>query len=235
MQSRLFKVVSIVILMAFSVGSQAQNLFTGGHNDAWVGVSLGYVNKYWQTSFGDRLVKENIWGEEGKRIHGVQAGVQLQPCLPIGFGLHSGLFYEYYYSVSQAVKDAGYDDFREHNLYLPLHAMYRLPLSRNTSLSFFGGLGFNWAMWGSYNNTEKVRDWDGSLYSESHVMQWQHYGNGEWPRHLNAQWEIGCCARINMVQLRFTYSRGLTDHHLYEGHKTLQNKIGISIEIVMEE
>lgn len=226
------RLLTYLFLLLFSGQMVAQNLFTGKHEDAWIGLSLGYVNKYWRTDMGDKVIRENIWGEEGKKIHGVQVGVLLQPCLPVGLGLHSGLFYEYYYSVSQAVKNAGYDDFREHNLYLPLHALYRLPITTDASVSIFGGLGFNLAMWGSYNNSVRVRHYDGTLTTDSYVGEWQKYGNGEWPRHFNAQWEIGCSARINIFQLRFTYSRGLTDHHFYDGYKTQQNKIGISIELV---
>lgn len=215
-------------------GSQSwTSMFSGGHSDVFGGITLGYVNKDWRTDFGDYVLHENIWGQENKRIHGVQVGLTLEPCLPSGLGLHSGLFYEYYISVSDVVKDAGYDDFTEHNLYLPLHAMYRIPFTRDSSLSLFGGLGFNWAMWGTYNNEEVFRNfWYGEEYYHNHVGEYQQYGNGEWPRHLNAQWEVGCFFRINMVQLGFTYSRGLTNHHFYDGFKTQQNKIGISLNLV---
>lgn len=219
----------VTMLYAENVCSaQEQTLFTGKHQDSWASLSLGYVNKYWQTDFGNQTVKENIWGEEGKKIHGIQVGLHVSPCLPMGLGAHSGLFYELYLSETKAVKDAGYDDFREHNLYMPLHALYRFPLAREASVSLFGGLGFNWAMWGTYNNNYRDKY---SYEKKSHIEEWHHYGNGEWPRHLNVQWEVGCCVRIKMVQVRFTYSRGLTDHKLYTGYKTLQNKIGISVEL----
>lgn len=208
--------------------------FSGGHSDALYGITLGYVNKDWCTDFGDQVLHENIWGQENKRIHGVQVGLTFQPCLPVGLGLHTGLFYEYYISVSQAVKDAGYDDFTEHNLYLPLHGMYRIPFTRESSLMLFGGLGFNWAMWGTYNRDYVGRDYFSfDLFHESRPIKYQQYGRGEWPRHFNTQWEVGAQLRINMVQLGFTYSRGLTNHKFYDGYKTYQNKIGISLSLVL--
>jgi hypothetical protein len=210
--------------------SEWEDLFYGGHSDPIATLVLGYVNKDWTTDFGDHVFHENIWGQEGKRIHGFQAGVGVQPCLPMGLGIHSGLFYEFYYSVSQAVKDAGYDDFREHNLYLPLHAMYRLPISRVSSFNVYGGLGFNWAMWGSYNVDDARWYYDGTR-----VVNWQKYGDGQWPKHLNVQWEVGCGVRIDMVQLNFTYSRGITDHEFYKGYHTRQNKIGISLSFVLDD
>ena len=241
------KVFSLLLVLASSVSMpkamQAASLydgsnswtaqFTGSHSDVFGGITIGYVNKDWRTDFGDEVLHENIWGQENKRIHGVQVGMTFQPCLPVGLGLHTGLFYEYYISVSQVVKDAGYDDFTEHNLYLPLHAMYRIPFTRESSLMLFGGLGFNWAMWGSYNRDVFERGWFYDRYAGSHTVRYMHYGNGEWPRHFNTQWEVGAQLRVNMVQIGFTYSRGLTNHEFYDGYKTYQNKIGISLSLVL--
>ncbi len=96
------------------------DLFAGNHEDVFCALSIGYVNKCWSTDFGDYTWRENFWGEEGKRLHGVQVGLTFQPCHPIGIGLHSGLFYEGYFSVSSAVKEMGWDNFTESSLYLPL-------------------------------------------------------------------------------------------------------------------
>lgn len=222
---------SILLALPVCVFSQNGNVYSiddAPSNNLSTVITLGYVNKYWQTDFGSRVVNENFWGQEGKKIHGVQVGIGFQPCLPMGLGLSSGLYYEYYYSVSQAVKDAGYDDFREHNLYLPIHALYRIPIKPLINIGLYGGIGFNWAMWGSYNVDVYYR---GSDWTHSRVEEWQKYGNGENPRHLNAQWEAGCFVRIHRYQLAFTYSRGLTNHHLYKGYKTQQNKIGITLGV----
>lgn len=242
MKKILFAFLAMMPIYCFSQETQVHgnssasykwtDMFTGAHADVFGGITVGYVNKYWRTDFGrGNVVHENIWGQENKRIHGVQVGFSFQPLIPCGLGLHTGLFYEYYYSVAQAVKDAGFDDFREHNLYMPLHAMYRIPITMNSSFSVFGGIGFNWAMWGSYNNDYIYRNFDGERVTDSRVEEWQHYGDG-WPRHWNTQWEAGCFLRVKMIQLGFTFSRGLTNHRLYDGYKTQQNKIGISLSYV---
>lgn len=242
MKKIIIVVLAMIPLCSFSQQTQTDgnysrshkwtDMFTGAHADVFGGITVGYVNKYWRTDFGNHVVHENIWGEENKRIHGLQIGFSFQPLIPCGLGIHTGLFYEYYYSVSQAVKDAGYDDFTEHNLYMPLHGMLRIPITTFSSISLFGGLGFNWAMWGSYNKDYVSRGFNGEKIVDSRVEEWQHYGNGEWPRHFNTQWEAGCLLRIRMIQLGFTYSRGITNHHLYKDYNTQQNKIGIALSFV---
>ena len=211
-------------------------LFRGKHIEAPFGVTVGYVNKEWSTDFGNRVYHENMWGQENKRLHGLQLGIVAQPCFQFGLGIHAGLFYEWYYSVSQVVLDAGYDNFTENNFYIPVHAMYRIPFTRNMSFSIFGGIGLNWAFKGSYNEEYRYYRWDGSYDKNNDVVKWQEYGKkGEWPKRLNIQWEIGATFRYSLVQLSFTYSRGLTNHNFYEGYKTKQNKLAFTLAILLEK
>lgn len=215
------------------------SLFSGEHRDAPVTFGIGYVNKYWSTDFGDYTWRENFWGERNKRLHGLQLGVNYQPCLPMGLGVHTGLFYEAYFSVSDAVKEMGWDNFTEHNLYLPLHGMFRVPFSRHSSLSVYGGLGFNWAFIGEYSeDDEYVCDiFDNYYHYGDHG--YQRYGRGEWPHRFNVSTELGATLRFNeAVGLSFTYSHGLTNHEFYhkEGNfKTVQNKLSISLSVTMPD
>ena len=208
------------------------DLFRGAHEDAPWGIQIGYVNKAWTTDFGDYTWSENLWGDHNKRLHGLQIGFLVQPCLKFGLGLHSGIFYECYISQCNSVKDMGWDQFNEHNLYIPLHAMYRFPFARNVSFMIFGGIGFNWAISGEYReNGHEYYDSEG----DSHYYgpyEYQEYGTGNWPRRVNFSAELGGQLRISCMQLSFTYSRGLTDHKFYQGYSTRQNKIGISLAFV---
>ncbi len=208
------------------------DLFTGSHNDLPLFLQVGYVNKDWRTDFGDKVIHENFWGQLDKKIHGLQIGLNYQPCAPSGFGFRMGLFYEFYYSVSSAVHDAGYDDFREHCLYVPLHALYRIPFTRNHSLILFGGIGVNWSMFGTFNN-EYYDRWDDSWTSIPE--KFQQYGNNEWPRRLNMQWEVGANLRLSQFLLGFTYSRGLTNHRFYDREFTQQNKLAFSLGIFLDD
>ncbi|MBQ9362096.1 MAG: hypothetical protein IJT97_01615 [Bacteroidaceae bacterium] len=225
--------------------THAQNLFNGGHDDAPFGFTMGYVNKDWRTDLDGQVIHENLWGEQNKRMHGMQIGFIYQPCLPIGAGIHTGLFYECYFSVSQKVRDAGYDDFTEHNLYLPIHLQWRLPITQQASISLFGGIGLNWAISGTYNEYYREYVYDGynllaaiglipnGYYVEgSRIGKYQEYGQGDWPRRLNMQWEFGCNLRYKNFQLGFTYSIGDTNHEFYRNYKTRQDKLAINISYV---
>ena len=251
-----------LLLLGYARSLDAQTtLFNGKHQDAPYGFTVGYVSKDWRTNIGGHVIHENLWGEENKRMHGVQLGFNYQPCLPFGLGLHTGLFYEFYYSVSKTIKDYGFDDFGEHSLYLPLHGMYRFPLAKKMSFSVFGGAGINWAVYGKYSDAEHrivgamnavaltmgiatgsglpldVADLATDVaypnYWDS-KNRYQHYGGGDWPKHFNLQWEVGGTFRYDWVQLGFTYSFGGTNHAFYPGFLTRQDKINISLSFVTD-
>lgn len=218
----------------FSYPNSTRNsttLFNGGHSDAELGLQIGYVNKVWTTEFDGYTWKENLWGQENKRLHGFQVGLIYQPCFTWGGGLHTGLLYEGYISEASGVKEMGWDKFYEHNLYLPAHLMYRLPFSTRSSLMLYGGLGFNWAIYGEYREYgHYAYDYDGDRYYFG-PREYQTYGRNEWPRHMNVQAEIGANLRFDAFMVSFTYSRGLTNHNFYDGRKTRQDKLAITIAV----
>lgn len=199
--------------------------------------SIGYINKDWVTDFPDGAYHENIFGEEGKRLHGLQIAYNYTNCLPVGLGIHTGIAYEWCMSYSEKVKDMGFGRFNEHSLYLPIHATWRLPIGRDVRIYPFAGFGFNWKM--AANLKSGLYDgmwtasWDtyhrwGSPFSEISLVR---YGKNGWPHALNAQAEFGVNLHVNKYVLGFTYSLGLTDHGFYrnEMRKTRQNKIAITL------
>ena len=228
----------MAIISCFAVTVSAQTtLFNGGHEDAPWGFSLGYVNKYWTTDIDGQRINENLWGEEGKRLHGFQMGITYSPCLPMGLGLDTGLFYECYISESKVVHEAGFDDFTESNIYIPLHAMYRIPFDHNSSLSLYGGFGMNIVVEGTYNITEYYHGYDwygGRPYggTSSYVAGWQEYDEGDWPSRFNFQWELGAKLRISNFILNANYAWGATNHKFYKGYTTHQNKLTIGLGYV---
>lgn len=221
--------------------SGSVTLWNGGHEDAFWGLVIGYVSKAYiseyETESGNTVKQsENIFGEKNKRLHGMQIGFQATPCTTYGLGLHTGLFFEAYFSESAKVKDYGWDKFTEGNLYIPLHAMYRFPFTRTSSLSLYGGIGFQWAIAGEYNNWDRYYDDYYYDYGYSYPHEYQKYGNG-WPKHVNWQTEFGFNLRLDMFQLGVTYSYGLTNHHLYNvdygtAIKSRQDKLAINLGVV---
>lgn len=217
-----------------SKGNKGLGLFNGGYYESPIEISLGYVSKDWATKAGEGTHHENFFGERGKRLHGFGIGVIYQPCFDFGLGLRTGLHMELYMSSSDYVKQHNFDSFTELSFYTPAHVAYRFPLSRYSSLSLYGGLGFNIAASGKYIDKGKVWDsflgeWVSDDYTES-----QRYG-GEWPRRFNISGEFGVGLNINNIKLSVTYSKGLTNHHLYQGLNSHQNKLNITIGYVFTD
>ncbi len=226
------KGLAIVMLLVAFVNAKAQvSSIWKDHEDAPIGVTLGYVSKAWETDFDGDNYSENLWGEEGKRFHGIQLGAFFNPCYSWGGGVYTGLFYEAYISLSEKMS---YDKFTEHSLYLPLHLSYRLPFGKQTSLTVRGGLGFNWALYGEFRDFG-YEDYDGHYYGPKDYLL--EYGRDGWPKRFNTQVEMALSLRYKIFQLTASYSRGLTDHEFYKrdgGYKTYQNKFGISLGLVFD-
>lgn len=104
------------------------------YDAAPMGLAMGYVQKQMVTKGEGYKLKENgVWDDgEDKWLHGMQIGIYAQPCFSWGLGMYTGLFYEFYLSSND---NYDYDSFQEHNLVIPVHALYRLPFSRKCALS----------------------------------------------------------------------------------------------------
>lgn len=191
-----------------------------------VGFSMGYVTKQWVTKGEGEMYKENVWGEENKKLHGLQIGLHFQPCFSWGLGLYTGLFYEYYMSWSDEMKDNGYmDKFQEHCAYVPVHVYYRLPFAKKFALSVHGGVGMDCGIYAIFSSTE-----DDNVEPVT-----DYYGEEGWPNRFNLSAEVGVGLRMGPVQLKGQYSKGLTDHKFYTDlgdYKTIQKKLSLSISWV---
>jgi len=206
-------------------------------NDDNVSFVLGYVSKQWTSDVKGKTVHENLWGEEGKRLHGLQLGVAYTPKLPMGLGVYTGLFGECYFSFSKAM---GYDEFTEFSLYVPIHANFTLPLSDEVALNAHGGLGLSYACHGGFTNRDDyywVRKWDeilGVTHWEKEHYEVDHlrYGKDGWPKRFNAALEVCLGVKIKQFLISGGYSWGLTDHHFYRdvpGASTKQDKLTVTL------
>ena len=191
-----------------------------------IGLSMGYVTKQWITTGDGENFKENVWGDQNKRLHGLQIGLHFQPCFSWGLGLYTGLFYEFYMSQNDEMKDNGYmDEFQEHSLYVPVHAYYRIPFARKVALSVHGGIGMDCGISASFSSTE---------YEDAGSVT-DYYGEDMCPKRFNLSAEIGVGVRVGPVQIKGQYSRGLTNHKFYSqlgDYKTRQDKLSLSAAYV---
>lgn len=188
-----------------------------------VGFSAGYVTKQWVSRGNGEMLKENVWGDEGKWLHGFQMGLHFQPCFSWGLGLYTGLFYEFYTSWNS---EWDYDNFQEHCLYVPAHLFFRIPFAEKVALSVHGGLGLDCGLYASFKDSD----------NDSVEPLATYYGEEAWPKRFNAASEIGVGLRIGSLQISALYSKGFFNHKFYTtengydyDYKTTQNKYAVSI------
>ena len=184
------------------------------YNPVPVGIMAGYVQKQVVTKGHGEKMKENmVWLDgDNKWLSGIQIGVDVQPCFKWGLGLYTGLFYELYFSSND---DYDYSKFQDHELYMPVHALFRLPFSNKFALWIHGGLGFNYGLSAKYkaDDNDYVEDLD--YFGEG---LW-YYENGDiayGPKRFNMMAEIALNLRLGPVVVGATYSRGLNDHKCYK-------------------
>ena len=191
-----------------------------------VGLSVGFVKKEYRItsdeSDGHYSFSSDFWGE-GSFIPGIQAGILIQPQFKYGFGLSTGLFYEYYWDKSNDATDeygTFYSKFQEHSLYLPIKLEYRLVLAENFSLFVNGGISMDIGMAGSVGQFDEGES--EPFYQDDHI-----YASDDWPaapKRFNFSYEFGGGLQVYGVQLSFFVAKGLLDHSRQDGFSMKVNK-----------
>lgn len=187
-----------------------------------VGLQVGFVTKRYTTTFGpDDRFRENLWGEEGRFMNGIQMGLTVQPTSYYGVGFRTGFLYELYFANGNAVRDLGYNRFTEHDLYIPLDIAYNFSVANSADINLYTGVGLNTTLAGVY------RSW-----GRHGRTDYQRYGDYDYPDRVNAMWEIGADVRIDHFRLGMTYGLGLNDQGFYDDARTRQNKFTLSAAVV---
>lgn len=229
--------LTLLIITLCCLSVKAQSVDSDEDEPKDVNLVFGYVSKQWSSKINGQTIHENLWGEKGKRLHGVQLGLAYTPTLPVGIGAYTGLFGEVYISFSKAM---GFDEFSEFSLYVPLHARIAVPISPKVAIDLHGGFGLNYACHGGFTNDDAYYwdyVWDTVL--DCYTLQRRHYeldhiryGKDGWPKRFNAALEICAGIKIEKFTISGTYSWGLTNHKLYTAGPnsgTSQDKLSISL------
>ena len=120
-----------------------------------------------------------------------------------------------------------FDNYTEFNLYVPLHLYYRMPFSKNISLSVHGGVGMDCGLY----NRLICSDNDNKEPEENF------YGDPGMPSRFNFSAEVGVGFRLWDVQINAQYSKGLSNSGEIklgeETFKTVQNKLTIGISYLI--
>lgn len=188
------------------------------------GISVGYVQKQWTFKYEDGNSEKSGFWEDTKQVGGIQAGVRINPQFGYGFGMDTGLYYEYYQSKSDPMNYTdGYGKYtgtlREHALYLPLRIEYRLNFSKYFQLFFYGGIGLDYGL----ANSIKWVDYDDDSYSETINNIYDSDDCPDWKR-FNYSLEYGGGIRVSCLQFNFTMAKGLKNMSGTEGYKVYQGK-----------
>ena len=166
------------------------------------GLSVGYIQKQWEYNVDGEKTKMGVF-ENDKYLQGIQAGIRIDPQFGAGFGMNSGLFYEYCWAKSDALYDeygSYHLKYKEHGLYLPLHLKFTMNFSKWFQLSVFGGAGLNYVISGKAYLDDDGDSYDWNVFKEE----------DDWKR-FNTMLEYGASLRINAIQFDFTMSQGITN------------------------
>lgn len=197
-----------------------------GSTRPWIGLSVGYVGKQWLYKEANRVKKYGFW-DDTKVLNGVQFGVRIEPLFKYGFGINTGLFFEYYYSnagTQTATGDNGNFDYKavfsEASFYVPVHFEYRLHFSKQFSLFFYGGLSMDAGLDARVEEFEIGED-------EPYFTETKMYGNKDFNFHakrFNFSYDFGAGIRVYNAQLNLGVSKGLPNLSPYNDLVIRQNK-----------
>lgn len=200
-----------------STSNRRYRKFNKARDNFWGGISAGYVQKQWVYDVDGTKEKIDVFGY-GKYVNGFQLGIRIDPQFGYGFGINTGLFYEYYSDKSDDWYEDGmelYFKSKEHCLYIPIHLKYSLNFSRWFQLAFYGGIGLDCGLSG-----KAYLCGDGETYDSISL-----YDDGSDMKRFNATLEYGLAMRIRWFQLDFTMSKGLIDMSDSDEYKVTQNKV----------
>ena len=181
------------------------------------GFSVGYIQKQWTSKYDDNSTEEYGLFDDDKYYNGIQAGFRIDPQFGAGFGMNSGLFYEYCWGKSDKIYDeAGsfHITYEEHGLYLPLDLKFTMNFSRWFQLSFYGGVGLNYVLSGKAYARDGGKTW-GTTDTFKEEDNWSRF---------NAMLEYGASLRINAIQFDVTMAKGLNDWSDTKGTKITQGR-----------
>lgn len=188
------------------------------------GFSMGYIQKQWVVDYDNGETEKMGMFDDDKYLKGIQVGFRIDPQFGAGFGMNTGLFYEYCWAKSEEEHDsygAYHYTYEEHGLYLPLHLKFTMNFSKWFQLSFYGGCAINYGISGIMYLRGDDTTYDSiGVFSEDDWRRW------------NFMFEYGASIRILDLQFDFSMARGLNDWSDTEGYKIKQGRpMNISMSI----
>ena len=187
------------------------------------GIAVSFIQKWYKVELDGSSANVDFWGEEHK-MSGLRVGVPVQPLFGYGFGINTGLYCDIVFASNDDPYLAGGEDvlLTDVSLYMPVHLLYRLPLSETFSIFVNGGIGLDLGL----AQTQSADGYD-DLKLE--------YGEEGMQNRFNVAGEFGGGIQFKALQLSAGYSIGLTNNkHFYEteGVKSTINRWDCTLSIL---
>lgn len=207
-------------------------------NDKW-GWDFDYVTKQikvtteLESGETQSISTNGVWDDGfGCWLKGFSTGFHFKPAFNFGLGLYTGLSMEFYFSAgSEPIDD--YDKYFEMDLSIPLHVMYQFAFSNKIAVGFHTGPSFNYAIYGTYYNTESIFE-DSDSYGEDKFFD-DFWGTEPWPKRVNWAWDFGLFARFGPISIHGMLSYGMNDLGCYpdfgEKPKSVMHKRSVGLSI----
>lgn len=203
------------------ISISAAYMYGGDYDTDWLWESLdedypweftaAYVRKQWVSRYkGSRFKGNAIFGQfydakvKNEYLHGVQMGFGYSPVWNRGLGLHTGLYFELYFSgtsneYAQLSNGNKLDSYLETAFYIPLHMTLWFPLGDESSVQLRGGLGVDIGC-----SSEYTDEYDSSVEYE--------YGEEGFAERMNYSAELGLTLKLGHFGLTYQMSKGLNNH-----------------------
>lgn len=189
--------------------------FNAAKTEAFGGFVMGYVQKQWQQHADGESAKYGFW-EDHRVVPGIRFGFCYNPQIKYGFGVNSGLNYEFYWSKTNDIE--GYKGLMmEHVLSFPLHLEYRANFSKWFQLFVYGGFSFDCGVLGKMiikDGSEEIYKND-KIYKSDDAPDWKRF---------NITADYGAGFRVNNLQVTAGLSRGLLDMSSSSDYTIKQNR-----------
>lgn len=206
--------------------------FNSPRTKSFWGFVAGYTSKLWSKETPDGNVA-NVGLFDSSWLHGIQFGIRYNPLFKYGFGLNTGLYYEYYHYKSSLIEDfneAGqyyYKTLNEHAIRFPFHVEYRLNFAKSFQLFFYGGFTAEYAFLG---NMSKTRQGEYTPFEDNKDI----YGSIiPSDKRYNVSFSYGGGIRIGAIQFNVSTEKGLIDVSPNKEYILKQNKpLNVSMSIM---
>ena len=207
--------------------------FNSPRTKSFWGFVAGYTSKLWSKETPDGNVT-NVGLFDSSWLHGIQFGIRYNPLFKYGFGLNTGLYYEYYHYKSALIEDFNaaeqyyyYNTLNEHAIRFPLHVEYRLNFAKSFQLFFYGGFTAEYAFLG---NMSKTRQGEYTPFEDNKDIYGSIIPSGE---RYNVAFSYGGGIRIGAIQFNVSTEKGLINVSPSKEYVLKQNKpLNIAMSIM---